>query len=204
VLLSNSEPTELISLLSCRLILVQFRRLRALRGKIGSKLWITFKSTRAAWARVDPILRRSILPVIPPLAHEGVALRNNGPGVFREAFQPSSGPGGYLSPTLNLLRNDVRERARCEPREPRPTSPTLEEAQEATSLLVANALGRRNRGGCRAKPLRASRGGCWTVGTVRGLECELILKRWQGVFYKNTTHDDHRNWCFNIVKTIYF
>jgi hypothetical protein len=99
VLLSNSEPTELISLLSCRLILVQFRRLGALHGKIGSKLWITFKSTQAAWARVDPILRRSILPVIPPLAHEGVALQNNGPGVFREAFQPSSGPGGYLSPT---------------------------------------------------------------------------------------------------------
>jgi hypothetical protein len=38
--------------------------------------------------------------VIPPLTHEGVALRNNGPGVFCEAFQPSSGPGGYLSPTV--------------------------------------------------------------------------------------------------------
>jgi hypothetical protein len=38
--------------------------------------------------------------VIPHLAHEGVALRNNGPRVFREAFQPSRGPGGYLSPTL--------------------------------------------------------------------------------------------------------
>jgi hypothetical protein len=99
VLLSNSEPTELISLLSCRLILVQFRRLRALRGRIGLKLRITFKSTRAAWARVDPILRQSILLVIPPLAHEGLDLRNNGPGVFREAFQPSSGPRGYLSPT---------------------------------------------------------------------------------------------------------
>jgi hypothetical protein len=44
-------------------------------------------------------LRRSILPVIPPLAHEGVALQNDGPRVFREAFQPSNGPGGYLSPT---------------------------------------------------------------------------------------------------------
>jgi hypothetical protein len=44
VLLSNSEPTELISLLSCRLILVQFRCLRALRGRIGLKLQITFKS----------------------------------------------------------------------------------------------------------------------------------------------------------------
>jgi hypothetical protein len=100
VLLSNSEPTELISLLSCRVILVQFRHLRALHGRIRLKLWITFKSTRVAWARVDPILRRSILPVIPPLAHEGVALRNNGPGVFCKAFQPSSGPEGYLSPTI--------------------------------------------------------------------------------------------------------
>jgi hypothetical protein len=45
-------------------------------------------------------LHRSILPLIPPLAHEGVALRNNGPGVFREAFQPSRGLGGYLYPTL--------------------------------------------------------------------------------------------------------
>jgi hypothetical protein len=50
-------------------------------------------------ARVDPILCRSILPEIPPLAHEGVALRNNGPKAFREAFSPSSGPEGYLFPT---------------------------------------------------------------------------------------------------------
>jgi hypothetical protein len=47
--------------------------------------------------------------VIPPLAHEGVALRNNGPGVFREAFQPSSGPEEYLSPTVqaSLLPQNV-------------------------------------------------------------------------------------------------
>jgi hypothetical protein len=34
-----------------------------------------------------------------PLAHEEVALRDNRPKAFREAFLPSSGPGGYLSPT---------------------------------------------------------------------------------------------------------
>jgi hypothetical protein len=45
-------------------------------------------------------LHRSTLPEIPPLADGGVALWNNGPGVFREAFQPSSGPEGYLPPTL--------------------------------------------------------------------------------------------------------
>jgi hypothetical protein len=28
-----------------------------------------------------------------------MALRNNGPEALREAFLPSSGPGGYLSPT---------------------------------------------------------------------------------------------------------
>jgi hypothetical protein len=29
-----------------------------------------------------------------------MALRNNGPKAFREVFWPSSGPGGYLSPTI--------------------------------------------------------------------------------------------------------
>jgi hypothetical protein len=44
VLLSNSELTELISLLSFRFILVQFRRLGVLRGGIGSMLQIMFES----------------------------------------------------------------------------------------------------------------------------------------------------------------
>jgi hypothetical protein len=38
--------------------------------------------------------------VVPPLAHEGVALQSNGPKAFREAFWPSSGAGGYLSPKV--------------------------------------------------------------------------------------------------------
>jgi hypothetical protein len=41
---------------------------------------------RAVRARVDPILRQSISLVVPPQAHEGVALRNIGPKVFRDAF----------------------------------------------------------------------------------------------------------------------
>jgi hypothetical protein len=32
-----------------------------------------------------------------------MALRDNGPKAFREAFFPSSGPRGYLSPTEVLL-----------------------------------------------------------------------------------------------------
>jgi hypothetical protein len=33
-----------------------------------------------------------------------MALRNNGPRALREAFLPSSGPGGYLSPTQGVWR----------------------------------------------------------------------------------------------------
>jgi hypothetical protein len=47
-------------------------------------LWISFKSSEPSG--LELILCRSILPVTPPLAHEGVALQNNGPKVFREAF----------------------------------------------------------------------------------------------------------------------
>jgi hypothetical protein len=47
-------------------------------------LRIAFKSSEPSGLKL--ILCRSILPVTPPLAHEGVALRNNGPRVFREAF----------------------------------------------------------------------------------------------------------------------
>jgi hypothetical protein len=44
VFLSNSEPTKLIFLQSCRLIFIWFRRPRVSRGRIGSELWISFKS----------------------------------------------------------------------------------------------------------------------------------------------------------------
>jgi hypothetical protein len=40
----------------------------------------------AVWARVDPILRRSTPPDVPPQAHEGMALRNIGPKAFHEVF----------------------------------------------------------------------------------------------------------------------
>jgi hypothetical protein len=41
---------------------------------------------RAIRVRVDPLLRQSTSPVVPPQAHEGMALRNIGPKAFREAF----------------------------------------------------------------------------------------------------------------------
>jgi hypothetical protein len=42
--LSNSEPTELIFLQSCQLILTQFRCPGWSRGRIGSELRITLKT----------------------------------------------------------------------------------------------------------------------------------------------------------------
>jgi hypothetical protein len=50
----------------------------------------------------NPTLCRSASLVVPPQAHEGVTLRFIGPWAFREVFYPSSGPGGYLSPTVTL------------------------------------------------------------------------------------------------------
>ena len=41
---------------------------------------------RAVWARVDPTLRQSTSPDVPPQAHEGMTLRNIGPKAFREVF----------------------------------------------------------------------------------------------------------------------
>jgi hypothetical protein len=60
---------------------------------------------RATWACVDPILCQSTSPDVPPQAHEGMTLRTIGPKAFREVFWPSSGPGGYLSPTHRFHQN---------------------------------------------------------------------------------------------------
>jgi hypothetical protein len=73
--------------------------MRILYGKVGSLLRSLLKFIESFWARVDPILHQSASPNVPPQAHEGMALRNIGPKAFREVFQPSSGLGGYSSPT---------------------------------------------------------------------------------------------------------
>jgi hypothetical protein len=42
-----------------------------------------------------------------------MASRSNGPGAFREDFLPSSGPGGYLSPTfsaMNIIKTERRNK----------------------------------------------------------------------------------------------
>jgi hypothetical protein len=73
--------------------------MRILYGKVGSLLRSLLKFIGSFWARVDPILRQSASPNVPPQSHEGMALRNIGPKVFREVFQPSNGPGDIHPPT---------------------------------------------------------------------------------------------------------
>jgi hypothetical protein len=49
-------------------------------------LRIMHKSNEPSGLESYPILRPSIPPTVPPVAHEGMALRNNGSKAFREAF----------------------------------------------------------------------------------------------------------------------
>jgi hypothetical protein len=42
-----------------------------------------------------------------PLAHEGMALRVSKPETVCEAFYPSSGPEGYLSPTQAYIERSL-------------------------------------------------------------------------------------------------
>jgi hypothetical protein len=64
------------------------------------------KSNKHSRARVYFFLTLAHSSSGSPLAHEGVALRDNRPKAFREAFSPSSGPGGYLFPTDTMIYFD--------------------------------------------------------------------------------------------------
>jgi hypothetical protein len=82
VYLSNIEPTDLIFLQSCRLILIWFRRPGVSRGIIGSKLWITFKSKEPPGSKSAHSLRRPILPVVIPWPTKGRPRESTGPKPF--------------------------------------------------------------------------------------------------------------------------
>jgi hypothetical protein len=64
------------------------------------------QTPRASWARVRSFPTSAHSASSSPLAHEGTALRDNRHKAFREAFLPSSGPGGYLSPTQMISIGD--------------------------------------------------------------------------------------------------
>jgi hypothetical protein len=60
---------------------------------------VAVQTHRAVWTCVNPILCQSTLADMPPQAHEGLTLRIIGPTGLSRGLYPSSGPGGYLSPT---------------------------------------------------------------------------------------------------------
>jgi hypothetical protein len=96
--LSNSELIELISLLSCRLILVQFRRLRALHGRIGLELRISFKSIGSPGLEliqscVDPFCQTSL-----PWSTKGWPCEIMGPRPFARPSCLLVDPGDICPP----------------------------------------------------------------------------------------------------------
>jgi hypothetical protein len=103
VSLSNSEPTELIFLQSCRLILIWFRCPRWSRGRIGSKLWITLKSHEPSWPALAHSLHRPILPAVLPWPTKGRSRETIGPRPFAGPSSLPVDPGisvphiGFLS-----------------------------------------------------------------------------------------------------------
>jgi hypothetical protein len=73
--------------------------MRPLRGKVGSLLRLPFKligpsGPASIQSCVNPLYRMCL-----PRHTKGWPCKLLGPQAFREVFQPSSGPRGYLSPT---------------------------------------------------------------------------------------------------------
>jgi hypothetical protein len=82
VCLSNSEPTGLIFLQCCRLILTWFRCPRWSLGRIRSELWITLKPHEPPWPTFAHSLRRPILPAVLPWPMKGWPCEIIGPKPF--------------------------------------------------------------------------------------------------------------------------
>jgi hypothetical protein len=87
VCLSNSEPTKLISLQCCRLILTWFRCPRWSRRRIVSELWIMLKPHEPPWPAFAHSLRRPILPAVLPWPTKRWPCETIGPKPFA---RPSS------------------------------------------------------------------------------------------------------------------
>jgi hypothetical protein len=104
VYLSNSEPTNLIFLQSCRLILIWFRRPGVSRGRIGSKLWITFKSNEPPGPESAHSLRRPILPAVLPWPTKGRPRESTGPKPFARPSCLLVDPGDIRPPTNAKLK----------------------------------------------------------------------------------------------------
>jgi hypothetical protein len=98
IFLSNSEPTKLIFLQSCRLILIWFRCPRWSCGRIGSELWITLKPHEPPWPAFAHSLRRPILPAVLPWPTKGRSCETIGPRPFARPSSLPVDPGDICPP----------------------------------------------------------------------------------------------------------
>jgi hypothetical protein len=96
--LSNSESTELIFLLFCRLIIIQLRRLRSQRGRIGSLLWIMLEfigppGLELIQSCVDPFCQTFL-----PRPTKGWPCETMGPRPFTRSSSLLVDPGNICPP----------------------------------------------------------------------------------------------------------
>jgi hypothetical protein len=106
VYLRNTEPTDLIFLQFCRLILIWFRRPEVSRGRIESKLWITFKSNEPSGPESAHSLRRPILPAVLPWPTKGRPRESTGSKPFMRPSCLLVDPGDIRPPQAPNLRVD--------------------------------------------------------------------------------------------------
>jgi hypothetical protein len=98
VRLSNSEPTELIFLLFCRLIIIQLRCLGLQRGRNGSLLWIMLEfigppRLKLIQSCVDPFCQTFL-----PRPTKGWPCETMGPRPFARSFSLLVDPGDICPP----------------------------------------------------------------------------------------------------------
>jgi hypothetical protein len=98
-LLTNSEPTEPTSQKSCRLIPdpLDIRGCQARESRVVS--WGSKRFDGPSGPESIAFSDRPIPQVVFCLTHEEMVLQGNWPEASRKDLSPSSGPGGYLSPT---------------------------------------------------------------------------------------------------------
>jgi hypothetical protein len=98
VYLSNSEPTDLIFLQSCRLILIWLWCPGVSHGRIGSKLWIMLKSNEPPRPESAHSLRQPILPAVLPWPTKGKPRESIGPKPFARPSCLLVDPGDVRPP----------------------------------------------------------------------------------------------------------
>jgi hypothetical protein len=100
VRLSNSEPTELIFLLFCRLIIIQLRRLRPQRGRNGSLLWIMLEFIGPPGLELIQSCADPFCLTFLPRPTKGWPCETTGPRLFARSSSLLVDPGDICPPQL--------------------------------------------------------------------------------------------------------